>query len=75
MLQDSLLRLLCFECNEVCVCVHAECQIPDKANVFYAVNRSVPEVKFVIRKKAELDKIKQKKRKESAATKKKDFIL
>lgn len=59
----------------MCVCVCAECQIPDKANVFYAVNRTVPEVKFVIRKKAELDKIKQKKRKESTATKKKSFVL
>lgn len=66
-------------CDNAILCVRnlfvacAECQIPDKANVFYAVNRTMGEVKLVVRKKTELEKIKQKKRKEYF--KKKAFVL
>jgi len=37
-----------------------ELQIPDKGNVFYALNSSVPEFQFVVRKKSDLERIKAK---------------
>ena len=35
-----------------------ELQIPDKGNVFYAIKQDVDELKFIMRRKSELEKIK-----------------
>jgi hypothetical protein len=37
----------------------SELSLPEKGNVFYAVNTSVPEIKFIVRKKLKSDISKQ----------------
>ena len=38
--------------------ISAELQLPEKGNVFYAINTNVPEIKFVVRKKTDLERLK-----------------
>ena len=47
----------------------SELQIPEKGNVFYAINNTVSEIKFVVRKRSDIERIKSKqKRKKDKLT-------
>ena len=43
--------------------IFSELQIPEKGNVFYAINNSVPEIRFVVRKRSDIERIKNKQKK------------
>ena len=47
----------------------SELQIPEKGNVFYAINNTVSEIKLVVRKRSDIERIKSKqKRKKEKLT-------
>jgi ral guanine nucleotide dissociation stimulator-like 1 len=48
-----------------------ELTIPDKGNVFYAINTNVPDIRFIVRKKSDLERIKAKQKKKKAQHNKK----
>ena len=57
----------------LCFISLAELQIPDKGNVFYAIKQDVDELKFVMRRKSELEKLKHKQLRSKGKRKKATF--
>lgn len=43
--------------------------LPEKGNIFYAINNSVPEIKFIVRKKSDIERIQAKQRRKYGAPK------
>ena len=48
-----------------------ELDLPEKGNIYYAINTNVPEVKFVVRNKSDLERLKAKQLKNKARKNKK----